>query len=918
MKLFKLTFTFAFFFFFLHSSIAQSYPPITGKVINPQNEPLEFVSVALLNPKDSTMINFTTTDIKGDFKIIETSKDSILIQLFSTGYLPYFKTIVYKNELIDLKTITLDENISMLDEVVISAVIPVEIKKDTIAFNTNSFKINFDDTIEELLKKLPGIELEPGGKIIAHGNEVTKIYVDGKEFFGGDPAIVLKNLPADAIAKVEVIDKKSNESELTGISDGNKQIVINFSLKKNKKKQGFGKTASGIGLDKHYFSNLNYNKFSSKTQLSVIGKFNNINVTGSNIQDFLQNSNGLGDESDDKDDNTKNKKLSGFLTTAVAGINFGHEFKKREFFNIDYFYNQLQNNGTTNSERTTFSNRNNYQSLFKNNFDNKSNNHNLNFNYKNQSRKNSSLYIRGKLIKNDRVSNTNKNGTYLNELSEHTATNINQLQNKNDKNYGDFKLNYYQKLNKAGRNFNTNFYTSISKTTRNNNQEAEITRNISKPNESKKEIFTLRDEKFHNYLQNFNFKYTEPLGKNHYLKVETSAVLKKTTENVKQSKITHSKSTSEEFLNYQYTHLENNFYSKIAHSYNTNKLNIYTGIQLQDHNRNFGELFALNLKKNNLYINPIITLRFNPKKGRKYKLDYKKSILSPRSSQSTTIVNDLNPYSIRKGNPNLKPEKNETLNLSINIHNFASSLNFNTRIQLQHTNDAIIPSVEIDDNFIKTKSFENKGSRQRLNTSTSFSKKINGLGIRYTLKNKNTFSTSNSIINFQLNDVVSNSFMINTSIENYKKRKFDLKTGASYSVNNTKFSLVKDFNRRYMVQKYFAMLDLDMYSKLNFNTQFDYFIHTDNRFTSVQKLPLWNASLSYALSKKKNKILKLVLIDLLDKNIDINKKSTINYFEEVTTKSLGRYIILSYTYRLNKQQKKRKRTKRKATKNAAA
>ena len=194
--------------------------------------------------------DFRKIFIKGDFKIAEDSRDTLLLQLFSTGYLSYFKTIVYKKELTDLKTIKLEEDIKMLDEVVITAVIPVQIKKDTIGFNASSFKINHDDTIEELLGKLPGVEIDIDGKIVAQGNEITKIFVDGKEFFGGDPSIVLKNLSADAISKVEVIDKKSDEEELTGVNDGEKEVVINLTLKKSKTKSGFGKVSGGVGLDK--------------------------------------------------------------------------------------------------------------------------------------------------------------------------------------------------------------------------------------------------------------------------------------------------------------------------------------------------------------------------------------------------------------------------------------------------------------------------------------------------------------------------------------------------------------------------------------------------------------------------------------------------------------------------------------------
>ena len=204
---------------------------IKGLITDNMKTPLEMVSVALLSPKDSTFLSYTTTDEKGVFHLTDIPKDTILLQLNLLGFTPYSKKLFYKRELIDLKTIILKEDIASLDEVIITAVIPIQIKKDTVSFNANSFKVNYDDNIEGLLNKLPGIEIEEG-KVIAQGTTVTKIFVDGKEFFGGDPSIVLKNISADAIAKIEVIDKKSDEAELTGVNDGNKEIVINFTLKK--------------------------------------------------------------------------------------------------------------------------------------------------------------------------------------------------------------------------------------------------------------------------------------------------------------------------------------------------------------------------------------------------------------------------------------------------------------------------------------------------------------------------------------------------------------------------------------------------------------------------------------------------------------------------------------------------------------
>jgi len=216
----------------LTSSLAfsQSSGTIIGKVMSQESEPLELVSVALLNPQDSTLVSFTTTDVKGEFKIAEDSKDSLLLQLFYTGYLSYFKTIKFRKELTDLKTIFLKEDIKQLDEIVITAVIPVQFKKDTIGYNASSFKVKHDDTIEELLNKLPGVEVDLDGKVIAQGNEISKIFVDGKEFFGGDPSIVLKSPFISVVVKFTNVESfgfnRATETNSNGSFSGDTTVPI--------------------------------------------------------------------------------------------------------------------------------------------------------------------------------------------------------------------------------------------------------------------------------------------------------------------------------------------------------------------------------------------------------------------------------------------------------------------------------------------------------------------------------------------------------------------------------------------------------------------------------------------------------------------------------------------------------------------
>ncbi|MDO6517302.1 outer membrane beta-barrel protein [Zobellia uliginosa] len=894
------------FFLSFTSMQSQSSGAISGRVLSEEKEALEAVAVVLLGVKDSTYVDYTITDANGDFSISEVPKGNYILNISSLGYLSVYKDLSYTGEAIAFGDLILREDTYELEGVTLTAVVPVQIKQDTIAFNANSFKVDSDDNLEELLNKIPGMEIDSDGKVNAQGNEVTKIMIDGKEFFGGDPSIVLKNLSADAIANVEIIDKKSDESELTGVADGNKEVVINFTLKESRKNNGFGKISAGGGLDNRYFGNLNYNKFTSKTQFSVIGKINNINITGSNIQDFLKNADGVdGDGDDEEEQNSaqKTKSLSGYLNTAVAGVNVGHEFKEKESLNGDYFYNYSKNDGSSLSKRITFSNANNFDYEAENEYINTKNNHNLNLDYKNKSNPNNSLIVKGQLISDEVSSYSNRMGRYFKE-EELSTKNDNLSTVDRNRKRGNMSLNFYQKLRKKGRSLATGLKTTFNQSTMKNDQNTLITRQVNTPKESVKELNTLRDQKLNTSVINFNFKYTEPLGGNHYMKLESYMGNKIDRENVYQNKTTITSNNKEEILQYDYDHNENNYQTRLAHSYNVGKINTYAAMELQDIVRSFGVVNEASMTTDRLFVNPMATVQYIPRRGRKYRLSYKRSVRTPRPTESSTVVNDLNPFSIRKGNPDLVAEKMDALTVSAIVHDFKSSLSFNTRVQYQYTKDAIIKSVDVDEDYVRTLSYQNNGIKRRLNTSLGFSQKLKGLGLRYSIRNRNFFNTNNAIINFQLNEVTSRDFLVSATLENNNKSMVDLKAGATYSVNNTSFSIEHDLDRKYTKQQYFSMLDCDLGEKVNFNTQFDYFIYTDNAFASNENIPLWNATVSYAFTKQKSHVLKLLFIDLLDKNIDIYRRSTTNYFEETTSESLGRYFIVSYMHKLNNRPRK--------------
>lgn len=867
---------------------------VKGTVYDQENNPLQFASVALLKPADSIMVSFSITDDQGNFKLDDGRPGKYILQIYLSSFHPFYKNIELKNQTIDLKKISLETNVQALDEITITAHVPIQIKQDTLVFNASSFKIHPDDNIEDLLKKLPGLELNADGTLKSQGNEITKIYVDGKEFFSGDPAIALKNLSAEAINKVEIIDKKSDEAELTGVDDNEKNYVINLTLKKGKQKNGFGKIAGAVGLNKEYFANLNYNRFSPKVQFSVVGKLNNINMTGSNIQDFLSFTGGISDETGDAQENSqfesKTKNLNGLLTTKIGGINVGYEIKRRKTVNADYFYNFLENKEESHSKRISFYKINSHLSASKNDLQSISENHNLNFNYKDFGSNISRLTLKGTLSRTKRISNFFKDLNYFNEDQELTTTSQRQYDVDNIFERSLINLNYYRKLNNNKRNFGAGINISTNNI---NNDRSQLTTTSKLKNQRENKNFTTRDDNFKNSFINFNLRYTEPLRKNHFVKLQSNYLFQNSKEITSQIKIKNN--NEEQPLDYEVESSIQSFNTLLSYNYNTPLLNIIVGSELQDLNRTVGYVNEDAYAFNTFYVNPRLSVQFKPNFGQEYYLNYRRRIKAPRISQNSPVINDLNPFYLRKGNPLLGSEQVDVLSLSGNAHSYKTNLNFYSKLGFQYINNAIIPSLEIDDNYVQTRSFINFGSQHKLTGEFNIDKRTK-IGLRYIIKTKGYYKTSNAIIQKEVNDVISKNYFLGFSIENNNKSIFDIKAGVDFSKTFADFSIQDELNRVFHEQHYYAQFDYEFTKKLNLNTQFDYFIFKDPRFNSNQNIPSWNIAASYSFTKRKNSIVKILIIDILDKNINFSRRNNVNYLEETTHQTLGRYFILSFTY----------------------
>ena len=860
-------------FFLIKTSYAQS---VKGIVLDEDKLPLEFVSVALLQPSDSLLVKYTSTGEDGKFDISGFKEGTYMLQIYLMTYQASQQTLNFTKNELNLGELTLKKDVNQLEEVTINAIIPIKIKQDTVAFNTKAFKVKQDDNVGDLIKKLPGIQIGTDGTVSAQGEDVTKILVDGKEFFNNDQTIALQNLNADAIKSVQIIDEESDDTRTTGIKDGEKRKIINLVLKEGKKSGYFGKLGAGIGTNDRYTSDFDLNRFTANTQLALFGKLNNINNTGATV--FRRDGSTGGN--------------SGFLTTGTAGANYNYEFKKDLNFNLDYNYGYSDKEEEEESKRTQFTQDKSFTSEDNNNSQNISNNHNINFSLRDRSVDGKHLELRGSFKNDTRESDSNSTKVFFNENNELDANSARSTRSEDDRNNGSLSFSYRKKLNDNGRNLRVRSGISFS-----DNKDMNFQNSINSSDLTSSFVsneITTKDEKNKSLNYNVSFRYMEPIVAHHLISFSSSIENDNNDERVEETKTINE--ISQNPFAYQLDYNKQVYNNQLGYVFSQDKIQVYLSGSLEAMKQKLEVDNAAFINNNYSNLLPRATISYEYKKGKRLRFRYNKGTQLPNANQVTPIVNDFNPLYITQGNTKLTPEKNDNYNIMFYSHEFQQATSFFSFLGYTKTTNTIISSRSIDDNYVTYASFENYGSKESFRGRLNLSKKINNIGLRYNLNLGASINDYTTIIDREYNETDSKSWNFGLSLSNENKNKVDLTVGANYDFNKTTYSL-QDKDRDYVKQNYYSKFDWDLTNSLTFNTQFDFSLYTDNNFDS-QSVPIWNLGFDYAFLKGKRGNLKLQVYDILDKDLGIVRSSSDSYFEETIQKNLGTYAMLSFTYSL--------------------
>ncbi|HEX9152632.1 MAG TPA: outer membrane beta-barrel protein, partial [Flavobacterium sp.] len=800
----KITVTIAILFFCSFSVFSQKINLSGVLTDSSEKTPVNNSVVALLTPIDSVLYKFTRSDKEGNFILKNVKAGNYILMTAHSQYADYVDAITVKENEKNRETIALISKIKLLKEVIIKSG-SVRIKGDTTSYRAGDFKVSANANVEELLKKLPGIQVDKNGTIKAMGETVAKVLVDGEEFFGDDPGMAVKNLRADAVKEVQVFDKKSDQAEFTGIDDGNTKKTINLKLKEDKKKGYFGKVDAANGpltdVDSRYNSNLMFSDFKGKRKLSAFLLNGNTGQDGLGWQDgekFGGRDNDINMSMDDdgnvnyewtggnNDEEPYVDTQNGFIKNTNAGLQYSNKWNDKQTLNLSPKYNkQIYTNNNSrltqtqvgetqlNENRSTVSNVN--RSNFK-----------LNATYDVKLDSVNSLKFTAKTnfynTDSDEFTNgitTGDKGLLKNKQEKTFTTN-------SDKKSLSASILFKHKFAKARRTFSVNSSWNTLSTDSNNF--------LKSSNESYDGgVFSSRDDVNQNKIgektnQNLalNLSYTEPIGKKFALQFAYQ--------------VTHNTGDSN-YLTYDYSDVTGK-YDLVVHSLSnqfkqtitTNKPNIKLSYNAKKINYSFGSGFGftsfdlldqtLNNQYKRSYTNffPTANLSYKYKSNSNLRFNYQGATQQPTIDQLQPLRNNQDFFNQTLGNPDLKQSFTNSVSISQNSFSILTESQLYQGIYFRTTTNLISYNKDIDPESAKTIS-------KPINTNGNFSGtfyfgygfKVKKIDLHINLNPSITYDKSILSINSKINNSTTLNSGFTVYLNKSKEKKYDFSLSNNFS-----------------------------------------------------------------------------------------------------------------------------------------
>lgn len=832
-------------------------------------------------------------------------------------YADYFDKIeLQNNQPLNMGIINMLSKIKLLEEVIVKTGSPIRVKGDTTIFTADSFKVREGANVEELLRKLPGIQVDRSGAITAMGEKVKNVLVDGEEFFGNDPGIATKNLRADAVKEVEVYDKKSDQATFTGIDDGQKEKTINLKLKDDKKKGYFGKIELGGGLKDKFNNSVMVNAFKAKRKIAAYGIMSNTGTLNLNWEDSRKYS---GDSpniemSDDGgmmfwiggDDYNQS---SGIPTNWNAGVHYSNKFNEdKQSLNVGYkmvkinapgYIETLSRNFLPDSSWNTKSINNSFSTNVK---------HNINFTYETKIDSMNTL----KFVAKGNLNNTKSNYNFYSE----SLSDKNLFINKNnrfgssetDNSNANSNLLWMHKFKKQYRTISINAGFNITNADANSFTYSKLVYYKNGDSTGNKVIDqnTLADNKSLNY--NAKAAYTEPLMKDVYL--ELSYAFGKNKNN--NDREVFAKGMGNNY-NQRIDSLSNEYeFNYLSHTpginFKMNKKKLSISIGTSTGFTNYQQIDVTKHIFNdynfaNHHPRARISYKFKPWESLSF--DYNGNTRAPSLNQLQPIRDNTDLLNIYLGNPNLRPSFNHRFSVSFNSYKMLKERGIWSWISYSNTQNAFVQFSEFKDS-VRTYYTVNTNGVYSINGNLYFDKRIKskglsfGFGPNFNINRSIDFVKDNKTNVSVKNMTNSSSYGLSISFGKDIPDKLNISIRPNVAYNKSKASVNTSANAEYWSGGYNVWGNWEMGKDFSINTDVDAnYVQSDPRFSQNNNYTIWNASISKKFHKKEFEV-RAGVNDILDQNRGYNRNFNSYSFTETYRTTLRRFWLVSFIWNITK------------------
>jgi len=903
-------------------SLAQTSGTIKGKLIDSiGKQSLKDASITVLDSKDSTLEVFGLAKTDGSFELKNIALGKMIVQITFQGYRPVNKTVTLtkENTIVDLGEVRMTIQSKDLQEVIVQTS-PITIRKDTIEYNAGSFKTKPNAVVEDLLKKLPGVEVAKDGSIKAQGETVQRVLVDGKRFFGDDPKMATKNLPPDMVDKIQVYDAQSDQSAFSGFDDGTRTKTINITTKKDRRKGLFGKAMAGGGNNGRYESSLNFNRFNGNQQISFIGQANNVNRQAFSVQDILGT---LGTAGGGRGGSTGGGgatatisglggggSSSGITTTVAGGLNYKDVWSKKTEASGSYFYNNLAIDRDTKSlterfvtgDSSFFTNQNTTART-------KNQNHRINFNIETQIDSSNSLIVRP----NFNYQETESNNNTISNITKGKLVNTNstnQTTSSTGSGYnGTLDATFRHRFKTKGRTFSINVtggantnnsdgtnYSNITTTsgTQNTNQ-------ISNSTSDGSNIST-------------NLSYTEPVGKNQLIEIGYNYSYKLSMSNkqtLAYDAVTQGYTKSVDSLTNKFDNSNYSNRASLGYRVQNAKFNLGATMGVQ-----FATLTSDNKSKNinfsNNFINlyPTANFTYNFTRSKNLRINYSGRTNQPSVSQLQPVPDNSDVTNIKNGNPYLNQEFSNSLRIFYSSFDIFKLRNLFAVFNLSNTSNKIVSNVKQLTNGYQTTSYSNMNGAYSLSGYVNYGFQFGKQKIRLNFTTNVAHSRDVSIIHSTLlanaNDTINYTYnssigqTIGTGFNIKEKLDLNFTATSTYYIAKNSNQASSASNTNYFTQNISIEPTYTFKGGWVLGTDLDY-NYTGGLSTGYNaSVPLWNASLSKLLFKNQAGELKIAIYDILNQNVSVSRTVTANYVTDQQSTVLKQYFSVTFAYNLRK------------------